>query len=76
MTHTVIRRSTLCFLASVMLCATALGAQAQEVKERTLRFGLSLAKDHPMGVGAQKFADLVGQKSGGKIKISIFPSAV
>ena len=76
MTHTVIRRSTLCFLASVMLCATALGAQAQEVKERTLRFGLSLAKDHPMGVGAQKFADLVGQKSGGKIKISIFPAAV
>ena len=29
-----------------------------------------------MGVGAQKFADLVSQKSGGKIKITIFPGAV
>ena len=29
-----------------------------------------------MGVGAQKFADLVAQKSGGKIKISVFPGAV
>lgn len=76
MPHTVIRRRALCCLASLVLSATALGAQAQEVKERTLRFGFSLAKDHPMGVGAQKFADLVAQRSGGKIKISIFPGAV
>jgi tripartite ATP-independent transporter DctP family solute receptor len=56
--------------------ATALGAQAQEAKDRTLKFGFSLAKDHPMGLGAQKFADLVAQKSAGKIKINLFPSAV
>ena len=29
-----------------------------------------------MGVGAQKFADLVAQKSDGKMKVSLFPGAV
>src|SRR5688572_28978366 len=70
------RRDVLCGLASLLLSATAFGAHAQDVKDRSLKFGLSLAKDHPMGVGAQKFADLVAQKSGGKIKISVFPGAV
>jgi TRAP-type transport system periplasmic protein len=76
MTRNVIRRSALGCLAGLVLSATALGAQAQEAKERTLRFGFSLAKDHPIGVGAQKFADLVAQRSGGTIKISLFPGAV
>jgi tripartite ATP-independent transporter DctP family solute receptor len=53
----------------------SLGAQAQEIKDRALKFGMSLAKEHPMGVGAQKFADLVAQKTGGKIKITIYPGA-
>jgi TRAP-type transport system periplasmic protein len=76
MNQNMMRRRVLCGLASVALSATALGAHAQDVKDRSLKFGLSLAKDHPMGVGAQKFADLVAQKSGGKIKISVFPGAV
>jgi TRAP-type transport system periplasmic protein len=75
MRHTMIRRSTMCCLASVAMIALSLGAQAQEIKDRTLKFGMSLAKDHPMGVGAQTFADLVSQKSGGKIKITIYPNA-
>ena len=29
--------------------------------------------DHPLGLGAQKFADLVGQKSGGKMKVTVYP---
>lgn len=69
------RRSALCCLTGVALIAMSLGAQAQDIKDRTLKFGMSLAKDHPMGVGAQKFADLVSQKSGGKIKITIYPNA-
>src|SRR5215210_3896413 len=71
-----IRRRGFCCLAALALSATALGAHAQEAKDRTLKFAFSLAKDHPMGLGAQKFADLVAQKSGGKIKINLFPSAV
>jgi len=76
MKNPVLSRRALCCFAGLVLSMTALGAHAQEVKDRTLKFGLSLAKDHPMGIGAQKFADLVAQKSGGKIKISVFPGAV
>ena len=61
-------------------CASLLGApallHAQEIRERTLRFAFSLAKDHPLGAGAQKFADSVGQRSGGKMRVSLFPNAV
>ncbi|MEF7614181.1 TRAP transporter substrate-binding protein, partial [Aquincola sp. MAHUQ-54] len=53
-----------------------LQAQAQDIKERNLKFALSLAKDHPLGVGAQKFADLVSARSGGKIKITVYPAAM
>jgi tripartite ATP-independent transporter DctP family solute receptor len=60
-------------LTGFALFAATVSAQAQE---RTLKFALSLAKDHPIGVGAQKFADLVAAKSGGKLKVSVFPNAV
>jgi tripartite ATP-independent transporter DctP family solute receptor len=48
-------------------------AQAQEIKERSIKFSFLNEKDHPQGLGAQKFADLVSAKSGGKIKIRLFP---
>ena len=51
-------------------------AMAQDVKEHNLKFAFSLAKDHPLGLGAQKFADLVVQKSNGKMKVSVYPNAV
>jgi tripartite ATP-independent transporter DctP family solute receptor len=60
-------------LASLALMATA---AAQDVKTRTLKFAFSLAQDHPLGQGAQKFADLVAEKSGGKMKVSIYANAV
>ncbi|MBV2131678.1 TRAP transporter substrate-binding protein [Pseudomonas sp. MAP12] len=48
-------------------------ASAAEIRERTLRFAFQNVKDHPQGQGAQKFADLVSEKSGGKIKVRLFP---
>jgi tripartite ATP-independent transporter DctP family solute receptor len=71
-----IRRAALAALGAATLALAMSPAWAQDIKERNLKFGLSLAKDHPMGVGAQKFADLVAQKSGGKIKVTLFPNAV
>lgn len=35
-----------------------------------------MAKDHPLGTGAQTFADAVAQKSGGRMKVTLFPNAV
>ena len=74
-TPSLIRR-TLLGAATALLLAQAPAVLAQEVKERNLKFAFSLAKDHPLGQGAQKFSDLVAQKSGGKIKVSIYAKAV
>jgi tripartite ATP-independent transporter DctP family solute receptor len=62
-------------VAGAALCG-AVAAQAQDIKERNLRFAFSLAQDHPFGTGAKKFADAVAQKSGGKMKVTLFPGAV
>lgn len=62
-------------LGAALLCAAGT-AGAQEIRERNLRFAFSLAKDHPLGVGAQKFADAVAQRSGGKMKVTLFANAV
>jgi tripartite ATP-independent transporter DctP family solute receptor len=72
------RRTLLATLAGISLLGGASIAQAQspDIKERNLRFAFSLAKDHPLGTGAQKFADAVSQKSGGKMKVTLFPNAV
>jgi TRAP-type transport system periplasmic protein len=71
-----IRRRLLCALTGAALALATFAVSAQDVKERTLRFAFSLAKDHPLGMGAQKFSDLVAAKSGGKMKVSLFPNAV
>ncbi len=59
-------------------CATGLllgsvVSHADEIRERTLRFAFQNVKEHPQGQGAQKFADLLSEKSGGKIKVRLFP---
>ena len=63
-------------LASVLLSTVFLlpGSANAEIKERTIRFAFQNAQEHPQGQGAKKFADLVEQKSGGKIKVRLFPS--
>jgi tripartite ATP-independent transporter DctP family solute receptor len=51
----------------------SLASQAAEIRERTLRFAFQNVKEHPQGQGAQKFADLLAESSGGKIKVRLFP---
>lgn len=45
------------------------------IKERTLKAGIGLNEDTPEAIGMKKFADLVNEKSGGKIKIQNYFSA-
>lgn len=51
----------------------AIGLQAAELKDRSIKLPIVNNIDHPQGVGAKKFAELVEQKSGGKIKVKLFP---
>ena len=69
-------RRTLALMAGATLMIAASAAHGQDIQERHLKFAFSLAKDHPLGVGAQKFADLVSEKSGGKMTVALFPNAV
>jgi tripartite ATP-independent transporter DctP family solute receptor len=66
-----VRRLVCSALLGASLAATTV-AQA-EIREHKLRFSIQNTMDHPLGLGAQKFADLVGQKSGGKMKVTVFP---
>jgi TRAP-type transport system periplasmic protein len=58
------------------LAVTSLQAQAAEYRDQTLRFAFQNVKEHPQGQGAQKFADLVSEKSGGKMKVRLFAGGV
>ncbi len=56
------------------LCVTALGqAHAQT---RTLKFVNQNAKGHPIVLGMDKFAEIVEARSGGKLKVQVFPGGV
>jgi len=64
------------FSRALLVAAVAclpLAAAAQDVKERTIKFAFQNQKGHPQAEGAQKFADLVAQKSGNKITVKLFP---
>src|SRR5664279_1821420 len=49
-------------------------ATAQEIQERTIRFGHLNNTDHPVSMGEKRFAELVAAKSGGKMQVKEFPS--
>jgi tripartite ATP-independent transporter DctP family solute receptor len=49
-------------------------APAQDIQERTIRFGHLNNTDHPVSMGVKKFAELVAAKSGGKMQVKEFPS--
>lgn len=50
-------------------------SNAQEIQERTIRFGHLNNPDHPVSFGVKRFAEIVAAKSGGKLKVKEFPSS-
>ena len=57
------------------LVAAGTAAFAQDIQERVIKFGHLNNPDHPTSTGVKKFAELVAAKSGGKIKVTEFPSS-
>jgi tripartite ATP-independent transporter DctP family solute receptor len=62
-------------LATAGLVAAAQAFAADPIQERTIRWGHLQPKDHPVSAGANKFAQVVEQKSGGTIKVREFPNS-
>ena len=59
------------FASGVFGTNAALGQQVA-IQERTLRMSFVNVKEHPHGLGAERFAQLVNQKSGGKLTVKLF----
>src|SRR6185369_5093005 len=68
-------RRPLLAIALLAVLGVALPAAAQDIQERTIRFGHLNNPDHPTSTGVKKFAELVAAKSGGKIKVQEYPSS-
>jgi TRAP-type transport system periplasmic protein len=72
MFESALKRSMLpAVFAAAVVAATS--TAAQDIKERSVKMPIVNAIDHPQGIGAKKFAELVEQKSGGKIKVKVYP---
>ncbi len=59
-------------LAVAGLMALAPAAHAQ-VQERNIKLGIQNPKGHPIELGTVRFAELLAQRSGGKLKVQVFP---
>jgi TRAP-type transport system periplasmic protein len=69
-------KSTLIQCAAMLSLLVAGGtATAQDIQERTIRFGHLNNADHPTSFGVKKFAEIVAAKSGGKITVKEYPSS-
>ncbi len=63
-------------VVSLAICGlTVTGAIAQSMPEMKLKFGHPYNESHPLAKGAQMFADMVAEKSGGKIEVEVFPNS-
>ena len=64
--------------AAAMLAVGAMAAlstaSAQTAPDRIIRFGYLNNPDHPVGMGVNKFAEIVAAKSGGKMQVKPFPA--
>ncbi len=67
------KRMVMKSVLALAACAVVGVAAAQDVKERTIKFATQNPKGHPIVIGMEKFAELVNAKSGGKIKVNLFP---
>ena len=64
------------FLAASLAAASLLSLPAAaQIQERTIKFPSASNKGHPQVLGVEKFAELVKQKSGGKLTVSRFRAA-
>ncbi len=63
-----------CALATAVLALSATAALAQDIQERTIKFGHLNNTDHPVSFGVKRFSELLAAKTGGKFKVQEFPS--
>ncbi|KQP12839.1 ABC transporter substrate-binding protein [Pseudorhodoferax sp. Leaf267] len=61
-------------LACAVLALSGTAVLAQDIQERTIKFGHLNNADHAVSFGVKRFAELLAAKSGGKLKVNEFPA--
>jgi tripartite ATP-independent transporter DctP family solute receptor len=61
------------FLQSLVALAAMAALGGAHAQTRTIKFANQNAKGHPIVMGMDKFAEIVEAKSGGKLKVNVFP---
>jgi TRAP-type transport system periplasmic protein len=69
-------RGLLLGLSIPTLLLTASVSIAAEIKEHSIKLGYGIPEEHPLGQGVNKFAQLVREKSEGKIKVKGYAANV
>ena len=64
------------FLKTVLATAALSLAGVALAQDKTIKFATQNPKGHPITQGMEKFAEIVAAKSGGKIKVNLFPGGV
>jgi len=65
-----------CVFAAIASAVLLTSPPSLFAQEKVLRHSFNNQLDHPEGIGAQKFAELVGKKSNGRIAVKLFPAGV
>jgi tripartite ATP-independent transporter DctP family solute receptor len=65
-------RRALATLVAVGLLLPLATSRAADIKDRTFRIAVVQVAEHPFSMGAQKLADLINAKSGGKMKAKVY----
>lgn len=61
------------FLKTVVAVAAFAAFGVAQAQDKTIKFATQNPKGHPLVMGMEKFAEIVTAKSGGKIKVNLFP---
>ena len=64
------------FLKTIVAAVAVAACGLASAQERTIKFTTQNPKGHPLVMGMEKFAEIVQAKSGGKIKVNMFPGGV
>lgn len=63
---------SMAIMTSIFALWLVVPAVAQEIREHKMKLGYALREDHPQGLAAKRFAELLAQKSGGKMLLQTY----
>lgn len=70
------RKTLMAMVTGLMLASVAPLSASAEINEQTIRFASAGAEGSPLVIGQRKFAEIVKEKSGGKIDVKVFPAGM